>query len=57
MADPTTTSDAPPASPSTLVQREREALEAWLRWGTRFDPQLLDQAIAKVPVQLSLDRE
>jgi hypothetical protein len=52
-AAPTTT----PTPSTPLVQREREALEAWLRWGTRFDPQLLDQAIAKVPVQLALDRQ
>ncbi len=42
---------------STLVQRERAALEAWMRWGSRLDPQLLDQAMAKVPVQLALDRQ
>ena len=42
---------------ATLVQREREALEAWMRYGNRLDPQVLDQAMAKVPVQLSLDRE
>jgi hypothetical protein len=40
-----------------LVQREREALEAWMRYGNRLDPQTLDQAMAKVPVQLSLDRQ
>ena len=57
MADLTTAPTTPPAPNTPLVQREREALEAWLRWGTRFDPQLLDQAIAKVPVQLTLDRQ
>jgi hypothetical protein len=41
----------------TLVQREREALEAWMRYGNRVDPQVLDQAMAKVPVQLTLDRQ
>jgi hypothetical protein len=44
------------AHAATLVQREREALEAWMRYGNRVDPQVLDQAMAKVPVQLSLDR-
>ena len=45
------------APAATLAQREREALEAWMRYGNRLDPQVLDQAMAKVPVQLSLDRE
>ncbi len=61
MAD---TATAPPATEpdvtahaATLVQREREALEAWTRYGTRVDPQVLDRAMAKVPVQLSLDRQ
>jgi hypothetical protein len=45
------------AHAATLVQREREALEAWMRYGNRLDPQVLDQAMAKVPVQLSLDRQ
>jgi hypothetical protein len=44
------------AHAATLVQREREALEAWMRYGNRPDPQVLDQAMAKVPVQVSLDR-
>ena len=46
-----------PTAGSALVQSEREALEAWMRWGNRFDPQLLDRAMAKVPVQLSLDEQ
>jgi len=45
------------AHTATLVQREREALEAWMRYGDKRDPQVLDQAMAKVPVQLSLDRQ
>jgi hypothetical protein len=45
------------AHAATLVQREREALEAWMRYGNRLDPQVLDQAMAKVPVQLSFDRQ
>jgi hypothetical protein len=45
------------AHAAPLVQREREALEAWMRYGNRLDPQVLDQAMAKVPVQLSLDRQ
>lgn len=45
------------AHAATLAQREREALEAWMRYGNRLDPQVLDQAMAKVPVQLSLDRQ
>ncbi len=45
------------AHAATLAQREREALEAWMRYGNRPDPQVLDQAMAKVPVQLSLDRQ
>jgi hypothetical protein len=61
MADTTTVSPGPEtevtAHTRTLVQREREALEAWMRYGNRLDPQVLDQAMAKVPVQLSLDRE
>jgi hypothetical protein len=59
MADTTTASTEPEvtAHATTLVQREREALEAWTRYGNRVDPQILDQAMAKVPVQLSLDRQ
>jgi hypothetical protein len=59
MADaPTISTEADvSAHAATLVQREREALEAWMRYGNRLDPQVLDQAMAKVPVQLSLDRE
>lgn len=61
MADTATVSPEPEtevtAHAATLVQREREALEAWMRYGNRLDPQVLDQAMAKVPVQLSLDRQ
>jgi len=59
MADTATASTEPEvtAHAATLVQREREALEAWMRYGNRVDPQMLDQAMAKVPVQLSLDRQ
>jgi hypothetical protein len=60
MADTATVSQEPEtevtAHAATLVQREREALEAWMRYGNRLDPQVLDQAMAKVPVQLSLDQ-
>jgi hypothetical protein len=60
MADTATVSQEPEtevtAHATTLVQREREALEAWMRYGNRLDPQVLDQAMAKVPVQLSLDQ-
>ena len=56
MAD-TATVPTPTGQAATLVQREREALEAWMRYGNRLDPQVLDQAMAKVPVQLSLDRQ
>jgi hypothetical protein len=59
MADTATASTEPDvtAHAATLVQREREALEAWMRYGNRLDPQVLDRAMAKVPVQLSLDRQ
>jgi hypothetical protein len=56
MSEATAERPAPPEA-TALVQSEREALEAWMRWGTRLDPQLLDRAMAKVPVQLSLDRQ
>lgn len=55
-AAPTETETEVTAHAATLVQREREALEAWTRYGHRPDPQVLDRAMAKVPVQLSLDR-
>jgi hypothetical protein len=44
-----------PAGPvPSLEQAERDALEAWLRWGSATDQQALDRAMARVPVQLRL---
>jgi hypothetical protein len=44
-----------PAGPvAPLEQAERDALEAWLRWGSAPDQHALDRAMARVPVQLRL---
>ena len=37
-----------------LSQRERDALEAWVRWGHTVDAQEVKAALAKVAVQMPL---
>lgn len=49
-----TAAERRPDASEPLKQPERDALEAWRRWGIAPEQELLERAMAKVAVQLPL---